>query len=131
MIDAIINVAKTLFTFGDAFGNARRDKRDRIAQLFSDISNCLAGTSTELKKDQIPHGKCAEMLTYANTLEDLIKDEIGKTKAKEMADNLRSAHAVEDLLSDIKHSPDREEQLAKLDQAAGIFLALSNITRAS
>ncbi len=130
MIETITSVAKTLFTLGDAFKKTKREKRDRLADLFFKISNCIADTSTELKKDRVPHGKCAEMLAYADALEDTIKDEVGPAKAKELAEDLRDAHEVEALLSQIHDKPDREEQLAKLDQAAGIFLALSNITRA-
>lgn len=131
LIDKILSVAKNLFSLREEFQKARRAKRDRIARLFEDISKCIAGVSTELKEEIYPTGKCAEMYTYATTLKDIIKDEIGEEKAEELTNDLIEAHEVELLLGKLHNAPDRDIQLAKLDEASGIFLALSNITRAS
>lgn len=131
MIDKILSVAKALFSFRGEFMNARRDERDRIADLFEKISKCISAASTELKVDRVPHGRCAEMLAYANMLADVVKDEIGEDKAKQYAQELADAHEVELLWSALNNAPHRDLQLAKLDEASGLFLALSNITRAS
>ena len=71
MIDKILSVAKALFSFRGEFQKAKREKRDRIADLFEKISNCVKDVYSELKSDEVPHGKCAEMLTYANQLQSM------------------------------------------------------------
>ena len=130
MIEKILFVAQTLFSFRGEFRKARHEKRDRIADLFEKISKCIADVSTELKADEIPHGKCAEMLTYANMLSDTVKDEIGEEKAEQLAQDLIEAHEVEALWGPLHNAPDRDNQLAKLDQASGVFIALANLLRA-
>ncbi len=131
MIDKILSVANALFSFSGAFQTARREKRDRIADLFDNISKCIAEISTELKSDNVPHGKCAEMLTYANMLTEAVKDEIGKDTAEKLAQDLIDSHEVELLLGQLHDAPDRDNQLRKLDEASGVFMALANIIRAS
>jgi len=131
MIDKILSVAKALFSFRGEFQKAKREKRDRIADLFEKISNCVKDVYSELKSDEVPHGKCAEMLTYANMLTDTVKDEIGEERAEELAKDLIEAHEVEVLLWQLHNVPDKDLQLSKLDEASGVFMALANIVRAS
>jgi len=131
MIEKILSVADKLFSLRGEFRKAHREKRDRIADLFEKISKCIADVSTELKADKEPYGKCAEMLTYANMLEDTVKDEIGEEKAEQLAQDLIDAHEVEALWIQLHNAPDRDNQLAKLDQASGVFIAIANLLRAS
>ena len=131
MIDTILNVAGRLWELRKALMRARRERRDRIATYFERISKCLGEVSAELKANQVPHGKCAELQTYARMLPDTIGDQIMKAEAHQLAQDLESAHEVELLLYQLGSSPDRDEELAKLDQAAGVFMALANTIKAA
>jgi hypothetical protein len=69
--------------------------------------------------------------TYAARLPVTIGDEIGDAEAQQLARDLDSAHEVELLLFELGQSPDRDAQLAKLDEASGIFTALATSLRAA
>lgn len=130
MIDTILSVAKALFDFKGEFDKSRRDRKDRIAQYFEEISKCLAEISSELKAHKYPYGKCAEMRTYADRLPRTVGDIIGKNEAQRLAKDLESAHEVELLFNQLEGSPNRRRDLAKLEEASGIFKALANSLRA-
>ena len=110
---------------------ARRERRKEIGAYFEQISVCLGEVSSQLKANQVPHGKCAELQTYAQKLPGTIGDHIKETEAQKLAQDLESAHEVELLLSQLESSGDRDAELAKLDRAAGMFMALANTIRAA
>ena len=130
IIDTLLGVAKTLFGLRGELKKAKVDRRGRIATYFESISKCLADVSTSLKDGQVPHGKCAEMKTYAEALPAAISHEIGYSEARRLSEELGAAYQVEALLSELSDS-NQERELAKLDEAAGIFQALANTIRAS
>jgi hypothetical protein len=99
MIEEILSVAKALWGYRDLFDEARREKRDRIASYFEQISRCLAETSAMLKDNQYPHGACGEMLGYADMLPETVGGIIGKEKAQDLANQLRSMHELEVVFS--------------------------------
>ena len=130
-IDTILSVAGRLFALKGALSRARRDRRDRIAEYFEQVSRCLTEVSGTLKKGEVPHGKCAEMQVYATQLADTISDQVNKDEAKRLGEQLESAHEVERLLYLLDSSPDRDSELAKLDEAAGKFQGLATSIRAA
>lgn len=130
MIEEILSVAKALWHYKESFDKAKRDKRDRIASYFEQISECLAETSMMLRHDQYPHGKCGEMEGYANLLPETVGDIISEEKAQDLANQLRSMHELEKLYSQLHDAPNKDEQLGKLEEASGILRALANSLRA-
>lgn len=129
MIGDILEIARTLFGLGEKFTKARAERRARIADYFGAISQTISKVSESLKENEVPHGKCAEMATYADLLPETIGDVIGSEKAKELSTRLKDAHEVEMLLYDLHNAPDRDQELAQLDEAAGLFKALANSIR--
>lgn len=130
MIEEILSVAKALWGYKDLFDKAKREKRDRIANYFEQISRCLAETSTMLKDNQYPHGACGEMLGYADMLPETVGGIISKEKAQDLANQLHSMHELEKLYSQLHDAPDKDEQLGRLLEASGILQALANSLRA-
>jgi hypothetical protein len=59
---------------------------------------------------------------------DTVRDELGAARAQEIGDALKEAHEVEMLFGG-RGSPEGQEQLTKLDEAAGMLRALSNLVR--
>lgn len=131
IIDEILGVAKELFGLRDLLSKAKADRRAKVATFFENVSGCVADVSTSLKEGQVPHGKCAEMEVYAQELPALVADELGKDRAQALGGRLRAAYEVERILGELPANSDRDEELAKLDQAAGVFRALANVVRAS
>ena len=131
MIGDILEVARTLFGLGEKLAKVRTERRARIADFFDAISQTIGKVSESLKQNEVPHGKCAEMATYADLLPETVGDAIGSEKAKELSKRLKDAHEVEALLYDLHNAPDRNQRLAQLDEAVGLFRALANSIRAA
>ena len=126
----ILSVAKALFGLRSQLREAHRERRDRIAVYFETVSRTLAEVSATLREGQVPHGKCAEMATYARQLADTIGDEIGQDDVARLASDLEQAHEVEMLFA-FNALPDRDDRLSKLDEASGVFMALAVSLRAA
>jgi hypothetical protein len=131
IVETIANVAQSLFGIRSSFVNAKRERKDRIAALFEAISKCLYEVSAKLRIDEVPHGKCAELGAYANELKTAIGDEVGTEKAASLSNDLHSAHDVELLLSQFDSNASKENNIADLEKSAGVFQALSALTKAS
>ena|ERR1051325_3662560 len=131
MITDIVNIARTLFGLKGDLEKARRDRRDRIADYFDAISRTVAEVAASLRQREVPHGKCAEMRTYADQLVETVGDEIGQQKAEPLAEQLKDAHEVELLLSEVYGATDAEEKLAQLEEASGLFKATATSIRAA
>lgn len=130
LVTNILNVAKSLLGLKDKLQAAEQARKERIANLFANIGECLVGVSSEIRNGQIPHGRCGELITYAEELPDLIRADIGDEKADELGRTLHSAYDVEGMASSLDAEKDKEPFLMKIEEASGKFRALSNIMRA-
>ena len=128
----ILDVAKSLLGMSDQLRSADRERRNDMAQLFVQISECLVAVSTEIRTGGVPHGRCAELEQYAQMLPGLVAKELGNTRAQELGDTLRSAYNVESVaigLQEVKNSQEKEPYLAQMEEASGKFRALANLVR--
>jgi hypothetical protein len=127
---AILDAAKTLLGLADQLKASDRQQRADMADLFDKISVCLASTSSEIRAGGIPHGRCGELMMYADSLPPLAEGALGEEKAKALGVQLHSAYAVEQLAAQIAKAADQEPHLAALEEASGKFRALANLLRA-
>jgi hypothetical protein len=130
IVENILKVAKGLMEVVKDLLSMRKDQRDRMATLLEQISECLIKTSSAIRVGTVPHGECGKLITYSEELPKLLMGHFDNAKAKELGDTLRSAYAVERLASDLATEKNKEPSLAKLEEAAGKFLALAGILRA-
>jgi hypothetical protein len=75
---AILDAAKVLFGLADQLKAADRQQRADLANLFDKISACLAATSSEIRAGEIPHGRCGELMMYADSLPPLAEGALGE-----------------------------------------------------
>ena len=127
---AILDAAKGLLGLADQLKAADRQQRADLADLFDKISACLAATSSEIRAGEIPHGRCGELMMYADSLPPLAEGALGEEKAKALGVQRHSAYAVERLAAQIADAADQEPHLAALEEASGKFRALGNLLRA-
>ena len=127
---AILDAAKAILGLADQLKTAERQQRADMADLFDKISACLAATSSEIRAGEIPHGRCGELMMYADSLPPLAMGALGDEKAKALGVQLHSAYAVERLAVQIAEAADQEPHLAALEEASGTFRALANLLRA-
>jgi len=129
LFKTILELAKALFGLSDQLRAADQQRKKEIADLFDRISACLATVSGEIRMGKIPHGKCGELMTYADELPDVIRTEVGDTKADELGKRLRSAYNVEGAALELSDVSDKEPYLKEIEEASGKFQALANIIR--
>jgi hypothetical protein len=125
IIGDIWQIVKDIKTLKVEYEKAEQARRENIADYFERISMCLSDVHTKLSRNETPHGGCAELRRYAEMLPSTIGKEIGDKKAEEFKKRLEAAHEVERLIIDLSESPNREEELKKLDEASGELKALS------
>jgi len=124
IIKGIIVVAKTLFGLKESLAKAKKQKRDEMADYFQNVSACLSNTYATLSDNKIPQDRCAELLSYSETLPKVVKSFIGEDKANELAQTLMDSHKVESLYAVFELNPETKKELPAIAEAAGIFLAL-------
>ena len=103
-----------------------------MAQLFEQISGCLSAVSSEIRAGGVPHGKCGQLLFYAQALPDKIRAELGDAQAEALGRTLSSAYNVEGMamgLENIHDAADREPYLKEIEEASGKFQALANLVK--
>jgi hypothetical protein len=130
LIDEILNVAKELWAIKEPFGKAKEKRRAELATYFEHISKCLEEAAKVLRAGDIPHGKCGEMLGYANTFTRTIKGVISEQEAEDFAKRLGAAHGIEYAVQEIADARAKESQIGKIEEASGVFRALANSIRA-
>lgn len=118
-----LEVAKALYELSPSFDAARSERKKGIADYYQTISNTLKHVASSLRVNVIPHGDCQKMWTYAEDLPGAIGDFIGAGKANQLSEKLKEAYHVENLISELNSSPDKEGQIINLDRAAAYFEA--------
>lgn len=128
IITTILEVATGLFsmiaaakTVKDNFSNA--EQVEKIAETFRQIANTLDRAVAELKNNETPHGACQELAHYASVLPTITAGALESNQVSYYSSRLMEAHNVEQLLMTLTNNKD--EQLAELQKAAGLFRAAS------
>lgn len=120
IVGSIFKVAEMLSNRKGKMATAERATRLRIADYLSDISECLNAVHDTLKAGDYPHRRCEEMGVYAGKMPEII-DESLVTNVNELSKTLWEARFVEELYNLLSASPERDQQLAKLAKASGLF----------
>jgi len=133
MFKTFRDVAESLRGFIQDYRKAKKERKEDIARLYRKIGTCLKEVSEELEKGIYPYGKCEMIATYAKELPDTIGKEIGERKAKKYSEALLVVHKVEKANETLKKMDieDRKLKLVPLKEAAGKFLALSDLILAT
>ena len=127
LVGNILSVAKSLLGITDKLQSAEQARKERIGRLFENISDCLVSVSSEIRSGKIPHGRCNELITYAQELPDLIRADVGDQKADELGRTLHSAYNVEGMAMSLNDIADKEPYLKEIEEASGKYKALANI----
>ena len=101
-----------------------------MADYFQNVSVCLDATYVALTNNVVPHGRCAELSFYADSLSEVVGGFIEDSRTRELSGLLKRSYVVEGLWEQFNEDPEKREQLPKIAEASGIFLALSNSVRA-
>jgi hypothetical protein len=130
IIGDILEVAKMLFDLRNKLSKAKKERKQAVADYYNRIADTLKHVVVKLRANEVPHGDCEKVLTYAEQLPETIGDLIGNDVAIELSKKLANAHEVELLLYQLDAATDREAQLAQLEKASGYFEASADSLRA-
>ncbi len=131
MIKDLWDITQGLLGLKDSFANAKRERKDRIAEYFLIIGNIIQEAADIFKIGDIPHGKCQQMLDHAVYFDDVVGDTIEPDKAQEFQNKLIASHEVEMLASEILGQDGSEKKIAELEKISGSFLSLSSAIKAA
>jgi len=147
MIDALtllVTASKAIFEITSRFGEKKdaqgqtnekenKERRENIALYYLEIAATIKEAAQTFRAGQVPHGSCGKMLGLAQLLPEVIADFVEKARATELADQLREAHNLERLLSDLSQSDaqERERRIGMMEEAAGYFEAAAASLRAA
>jgi len=132
IFNKILETANSLLEKSGVLGRADRQRRMDMAQLFENISGCLTAVSHEIRAGRVPHGKCGELLGYAEELPKKIREELGNDRAEELGRTLGSAYNVEGVAMGLQHvgnAAEKEPYLKEIEEASGKFQALANLVK--
>ena len=100
-------------------------RKKSITAYYRAIAKTLGEAATALRAGTVPHGRCGEMLGYAQQLPAVLGDMIGQPQAAALAQKLMESYAVEQFGVQFMHLPqaERDAKFGGLDEAAGYFRA--------
>lgn len=131
MIKDLWDIAQGLLGLKSSLSQAKRERKDRIAEYFATIGEIIQEAADSFKKDEVPHGKCQQMLDHASFFTDVVGDTIDPEQADMFKAKLIESHEVELLASEILGQEDGSEKIAELEKIAGSFLSLAAAIKAS
>lgn len=125
IVKAIWEVGKGIFGVRTELQKAQRDRRDRLANYFSDLANLIESVAASLRIRQYPHGSCAQLHTLAELMSETLKDLVDPVKADEYQKKLLQVWEIEKLFGEIQGMSEEKvgKRLTELDEAAGFFRA--------
>jgi len=128
----MIDIAKTLWDVGKGiFGirgelqKARRERRDRLANYFSELAELIESVSASLRTNQYPHGSCAQLHTLAQLMSSTLQGLVKPREARTFQKKLMRVWEIEQLFGELQGKPKTRvnKRLVELDEAAGFFRA--------
>jgi hypothetical protein len=126
---AFLDIAKSLLGLSEQLKAAKRQRREDLAKLFEGISGCLADIATQIGAGDGAHGKCGELLTYAQALPDAIRADVGDAQAAGLGTVLNSALGMRSAVSQLNEAAKKDACLQVIQEASGKFKALANLVR--
>jgi TRAP-type mannitol/chloroaromatic compound transport system substrate-binding protein len=116
MLGELLEVTTKLSEVSDRLKQARKERRERIANYFLNVEKCLQDSAEQLKNGTVPSSKWGELETYGWELPETIGKEIGEEKAKELAC----------LLMRTASQTPTSEEIHSIQTVAGKFKGLAN-----
>lgn len=120
---------------------AEREKIERLANFFEQISKCLEGTADAIRKGKSPGKYCAELSEYLRGLKNLIGKRMSEADVTRLDKYLRVAYIMpgavvyeRELGADLAPVRgtirDRKKRADKIDEVGAYFKATANKLKA-
>jgi hypothetical protein len=125
VIEKNVEIARTILAASLLAPPLDAQRKADIVDYYRSIAQTLSDAAQALRQGDIPHGKCGEMLGYAQMLVATIGDVIGRDQAAALSGKLMESYQVEAFGHQFMHLPpaERDARFGELDEAAGYFRA--------
>jgi hypothetical protein len=122
MVKDILDVARALFERRDVIIKSQKERCDLLAKYFEGIGDTLKQIAESFRKNQVPRGQIAEMVTYAKLLPQSVGSHLELMDIDELTRKLGQVEQVESLSLEVEAN--REEAISQIEEASGVFKAL-------
>lgn len=72
IIDTMLSVGQKLFSLREELSQAREARKQVVAEFLDAIAETIEDASAQLKQGHYPHGKCQELVTHSQHMEEAI-----------------------------------------------------------
>ena len=138
-----IEVIKLLITVGQVFSGGlkdrivwNRDRRDRVAELFDKIADCLTIIAESLRKRHEPRSRCRELEAYLKEFRELAGKHLDKKTTLTLETYLDRSHSAYApmpaslIVFSCATEDDFDQRADEVEEVVGIFRATANLMRA-
>lgn len=116
-------IVKNIIDLCRQYNQSKSKKREKLSQLFMDISMIIDATVKDLQNDIYPHGSCEAMKSLSTELVFLLKGEVNEEQLKVVDEELKIASNLE-----LEYAKRKDPQTIEvLQKTSGQFHALSLI----
>lgn len=116
MLGELVEVVTKLFEVSDRLKQSKDEDRQRIANYFQKVGDCLLGIAEELRNGNPHHGKWGELQEYAKTFPQVISEAIGQDKENELSLLLEKI---------VNNTPEDNSDIQTIATTGGRFRALA------
>lgn len=121
MFDIAISICKEALDFLLKKQQINRENKDRLSNLFNEISIILEDTAKKLKNNDYPHGNCRLLEGLSIKLIDYLQNSITDEELIKLSNILKEISQVE-MLYAIKDDP---KTIPMIESASGEFKLMS------
>ena len=132
MLEGLSEVVTKLAEFSEQFQQAGEKRRERIANYFSNIAECLRNTAEKLKNGEVPSREWGELKIYAEELQKTVGEEIGQEQANQLSNLLKitvNNTPISNIASGFKNEGKYSEEIEGIKEISGRFNGLVNTVR--
>jgi TRAP-type mannitol/chloroaromatic compound transport system substrate-binding protein len=114
--ELLSEVVTKLFEVSDRLKQSKDEDRQRIANYFQKVGDCLLGIAEELRNGNPHHGKWGELQEYAKFFPKVISEAIGRDKENELSLLLEKV---------VNNTPEGDSDIQIIATTGGKFKALA------
>lgn len=129
IIKLLWDAGKFAYELATGIQKKKKEEKEKVAELFDHIGKILHETYDKLTQHQYPYGHCRQIEIFAQRIISDFRNELGGQEADKLGNLLSVAHEVERLSADIGSGQVKQQDLYKLEEASGEFIASAMLLR--
>jgi len=129
ILQMLWEAGKTAYEIATGLKKKKQEDRERLSGLFEHIGKLLHETYCGLIMGNYPHGHCAQIARFGGSIKSDFKKQLGEVEAEKLGNMLIVAYEVERLAGELSLGAVSKNDLIKLEESSGEFLAASQLIK--